>query len=340
MAKSRKKKIEEAQQAYDKGEPIMSDAEFDALAGEDGAPLSASKGGKVAHDVPMLSQGKCHAYDDVLAFMEKCRDGKYSVTMKMDGLACSIMYLNGRLMCASTRGDGLSGEDITRNVQAYCPMVPRILPNGESIEVRGELVLGLPGAANARNVATGMCARRGDAIVPEETELRFFAWDVISQKYAYEYDKLAHLKSLGFEVVPGAVVFPNDVVPTIQGLEDAAKAPTALAADGVVVKCNSARLQEMLGSTAHHPRYSIAYKFAPEQVETTVERIEKSVGKKTGKITPVAHVTPVMLGGAVVKKVSLGSEDVMASMGISEGCRVIVTRSGGVIPHIIGVVKD
>lgn len=339
MAKSRKKKIEEAQQAYDRGEPIMSDAEFDALAGADGAPLSASKAGKVEHEVPMLSQGKCHAYEAVEDFLAKCGDAKYSVTMKMDGLACSLVYMNGRFMCASTRGDGFAGEDITKNVERYARNVPRQLSENDSIEVRGELVLDKAGADNARNIATGLCARRGDAIVPEEVGLRFYAWDILSPQYAYEYDKLAHLKALGFEVVEGAVVYANEVVMTVQGLEDLAKRPTFLAADGVVVKCNSKRLQDKLGATQHHPKYSIAYKFPPEQVETTVERIEKSVGKKTGKVTPVAHITPVMLGGAVVKKVSLGSEDVMAQMGITEGCRVYVARSGGVIPHIVGVVK-
>lgn len=340
MAKSRKKKIEEAQQAYDRGEPIMSDAEFDALAGKDGAPLSASKAGKVVRAVPMLSQGKCHAYDDVLAFIQKCGDVKYSVTMKMDGLACSLMYMNGRFMCASTRGDGIAGEDITPNVLAYCHNIPRFLENSETIEVRGELVLDKPCTPNARNVATGMCARRGEAIVPtEEVGLKFLAWDVISQQYAYEYDKLAHLKSMGFAVVDGAVVYSAYVLKNVKALEDLSKSPTYLAADGVVVKCNSKRVQDILGSTQHHPKYSIAYKFPPYEVETTVERIERSVGKKTGKITPIAHITPVMIGGAVVKKVSLGSEDVMMEMGITEGCRVLVTRSGGVIPHIVRVVK-
>lgn len=340
MAKSRKKKIEEAQQAYDRGEPIMTDAEFDALAGADGAPLNASSGGEVRHEVPMLSQGKCHAYDSVTDFMAKCGDCKYSVTMKMDGIACSLQYMNGRLMVASTRGDGDAGEDITRNVLAYCDNVPRHLPGSDTIEVRGELVLNKPNVRNARNVVAGMCARRGDGIVQDENKMSFLAWDVISQQYAYEYDKLAHIRSLGFAVVDGSVVYPSDVVNTVKGLEDLAKSPNYLAADGVVVKCNSKRVQDRMGFTAHHPKYSIAYKFAPETVETTIERIEYSVGKKAGRVTPIAYVTPVMVAGAVVKKVSLGTEAAMAQMGITEGCRVVLTRSGGVIPHVIRVVKD
>lgn len=341
MAKRKSKKgalIEEAQQAYDKGEPIMTDAQFDALAGKDGAPLSASKPGKVEHEVPMLSQGKCHALDEVSDFMSKAGDVKYSVTLKLDGIACSLLYMNGRLMIASTRGDGAAGEDITANVRQYARNVPPYLSENVSIEIRGELVTACK-CDNARNIAAGLCARRGEAIVPDENSLVFYAWDVISQQFDYEYDKLNYLKSLGIKVAMGSVVDAANVCATVMGLEDAAKGASAPPADGVVVKCNSRRLQERMGVTAHHPRYSIAYKFKPEEVETTVERIEITVGKKTGKRTPVAYITPVMLGGAVVKKVSLGSEDVMASMGICEGCRVMVTRAGGVIPHIVGVVK-
>lgn len=335
MAKSRKKKIEEAQQAYDKGEPIMTDAQFDALAGKDGAPLSASKGGKVTHEVPMLSQGKCHALNEVEDWKAKCGDVKYSVTLKLDGIACSLLYVNGRLMCASTRGDGAAGEDITPNVRAYGRNIPWQLRENITIEVRGELVAPSD-RDNARNYVAGLCSRKGAAIVPEDDGFEFYAWDVLSQAFDYEFDKLNYVRSLGIKTVPGCVVGSMEVSEEVLKLEDNRG---DIPADGVVVKCNSRRLQERLGATAHHPRYSIAYKFAPDSVITQVERIEITVGKKTGKRTPVAYITPVMLGGAVVKKVSLGSEDAMARVGVSEGCFVEVTRAGGVIPHIVRVVR-
>ena len=335
---TREDKIREAQRAYDNGTPIMSDAEFDALAGKDGAPLDASLAGKVKHKIPMLSQGKCHSYDEVFKFVKKTNDFNYSVTMKMDGLSCSLVYENGILKCASTRGNGDAGEDITRNVKAYVNNLPVKIPYDGTIEIRGEIVTGIPKMPNARNVATGMCARRDKAIVPDKVPLKFFAWDLIDDlTIRSESEKKNYIQELGFAFVLGFVSRGGDIIECVKELERLAKRDDALAADGIVIKCCSPAKQAKLGVTAHHPKYSIAYKFAPPEVETTVNHIEITFGAKTGKQTPVAHINPVMLDGAVVKKVSLGSMAVMSELGIKEGSRVMVARSGGVIPHITKV---
>lgn len=340
MAKKKSKVLIEAQQAYQKGEPIMSDEMYDILSdGEE--DLGDYEGGKVKHDVPMLSQGKCHDIKDVLDFCVKTNDCKYSVSLKLDGFACSLLYQNGKLVLGSTRGNGEYGEDITKTIKAYVSQYPSELPQPINAEIRGEIVC-IPQEnetlddQNFRNIAVGICKRK--EIIPETRVLKFYAWDVVCPLMDYELDKRKWLESMNFVPVMGCVVDPCDVEKTVREIEDNYKC-ARIPADGIVVKCNSKRLQDKLGNTAHHPKSSIAYKFGQLGVVTTVKRIEISVGKKTGKRTPIAHIEPVVLGGAKVAKVSLGSESVMNEMGIAEGKKVIVKRSGGVIPHIIGVVE-
>lgn len=329
--------IAQAQTAYDNGEPIMSDEQFDALT-ED-APLNISEAGKVHHAIPMLSQGKCHEHEDVVKFLLDTQDAKYSVSLKLDGFACNLEYVYGKFVNASTRGNGSYGEDITDAVLAYVGNLRRELPERVNCSIRGEIVLGDGrNVDNARNIAVGMCKRKGDSIGPSNKTLEFYAYDIVGITFDYEWDKLKYLESLGVATVPATVVPGNSALQAVQQLESA-RETYPYASDGIVVKCNSRRLQVKLGTTAHHPKYSIAYKFKVPEVITTVEKIEITVGKKSGKRTPVAYLTPVMCDGAVVKKVSLGSEAVMESMGVKEGCKVRLSRSGGVIPHIEGVVE-
>lgn len=336
MAK-KKDLIKQAQEAYDNGKPIMTDAQFDALTEE--APLNMSDGGKVKHEEPMLSQGKCHAHDEVEKFMDDTRDSKYTVSLKVDGFACSLLYVCGKLAVASTRGDGDNGEDITKAVLKYVSNVPRTLKEAINIEIRGEIFYPSQVADNARNIAVGMCKRKEDSLVDEPIGLYFNAWDIVSTPFDYEFDKIKYAESLGFTWVPCAVLDRSAGVAKSIELMEAARDDFSGQADGIVFKCNSVRLQKKIGATQHHPKYSIAFKFPVPTVVTTVEKIEITTGKKSGKRTPVAYLTPVMCGGAVVKKVSLGSEAVMEEMGVKEGCKVELERAGGVIPHIKRVVK-
>ena len=345
----------QAQDAYDAGKPIMSDAEFDARFNENSGYLG--KEGKVKHTVPMLSQQKCHSFEDVEKFigkMSKAGEQNIWASLKLDGFACSLLYRNGELVMASTRGDGESGEDITDAVKMYVDKkyIPRSLKdfigsvlygvriNETDIEVRGEVVLPISQApendTNYRNVATGLCKRK--ELKPSEYSLAFFAYDLLGGGYDNEPDniKLSSLSALGFHVVPyksfGSYISGpslNQIFEIMEGLRDTFD----VLCDGIVFKCNSRITKLRLGATDHHPKYSIAYKFPTNEYETQVISIEITIGK-TGKKTPVAHIKPVMIDGAVVRAVSLGSIDVMNKLDVVAGCMVMVTRSGGVIPKI------
>lgn len=334
------------QDAYQAGKPVISDAEYDALTRKLEAVKPDSKAlarigiadGKVAHNTPMLSLQKAYTFADVECWWACDTNGLGSRLMasyKLDGIACSLRYESGKLVCASTRGDGLNGMDITANVLA-ADAIPSELATAETIEIRGELVLrsadyeALKVKKSGRNAVAGAVNGKVTDIT---RALHFVAYDVIGS--ACECDKFATIERLGFEVAPHRSVTWHEVEALILEWTDA-RSSYAYEIDGIVFKLEEAAHQAALGATKHHPRGAIAYKFGTEIVRAVITSIEVTVGAKTGKETPVASFEPVMLSGAKVSKVSIGSMATLAKLGLKVGDTIEVTRQGGTIPKIIG----
>lgn len=334
------------QDAYQAGKPVISDAEYDALTRKLEAVKPDSKAlarigiadGKVAHNTPMLSLQKAYTFADVECWWACDTNGLGSRLMasyKLDGIACSLRYESGKLVCASTRGDGLNGMDITANVLA-ADAIPSELATAETIEIRGELVLrsadyeALKVKKSGRNAVAGAVNGKVTDIT---RALHFVAYDVIGS--TCECDKFAVIERLGFEVAPHRSIEWNEVEALIAEWTDA-RSSYAYEIDGIVFKLEEVAHQAALGATKHHPRGAIAYKFGCEVVRTTVKAIDITVGAKTGKETPVIVFEPIMLSGASVSKASMGSMAKLAQSGIKVGDIVEVTRQGGVIPKIIG----
>ena len=336
----------EAQKAYDEGNPIMTDAEFDAAFSENSGALGTA--GKVEHVQPMLSQKKCHSAGDVETFLLKLMrvHGEETVfaSLKLDGFACALRYRNGELVQALTRGDGRFGEDITEAIRAY--VAPEYLPahinSREDIEIRGEVILPpsqmqpQDAGKNPRNIATGMGMRK--TVTPDLRKLAFYAYDaVLPMPFLTRRERVMNL---GFAWVPGVEMECSMSV--LRGTIDVLAeilSKTDACADGIVFRATSRDAELLSKSTAHHPGYSIALKFTTKTAESEVVSIETTTGR-TGRLTPVATIKPVHLDGATITSVSLGSVQCMIESGIHTGSRVVVTRQGGVVPKIIKVMNE
>lgn len=332
--------IRSAVEAYEAGNPIMSDAEFDAIADENNVELG--KGGKVKHAVPMLSQGKCHSCSEVEDFIYKAKSSLFTASLKIDGFACSLIYVDGELTLASTRGDGKAGEDITDAVKAYVCNIPLFIRDAPHImEVRGEIYMpksqDLTGIyTSLRNAAVGLCKRK-EIDNSRPILLRFSLWDSVEPKFDNDISMLNNMAKL-FDTVPYIALRGADEVAGVLASMCSIRKDFDGEADGVVFKVADSSEQSRMGCTAHHPKYSIAWKFPTKRTVTKVLGITLKTGA-TGKQTPVAKVTPVFLDGAWIRKVSIGSVDVMEAMGIAVGKDVVITRSGGVIPYIVGLAR-
>jgi DNA ligase (NAD+) len=273
---------------------------------------------------------------------------------KIDGLSCSLRYENGVLVRAATRGDGQVGEDVTANV-AHIPDIPQKLPAGvpEVFEVRGEVYMekqafiALNAAqhaaggklfANPRNAAAGSL-RQKDASVTAKRPLRFWAhgWGAASAVPGVtQSEVVATLKTWGFPVSPLFVRIEGDADALIAHFDSIGKARPSLAydIDGVVYKLDRLDWQERLGFVAKAPRWALAHKFPAERAETVVEAIDIQVGR-TGKLTPVGRLAPVLVGGVTVTNVTLHNRDEIARLGLRVGDRVVIQRAGDVIPQVV-----
>jgi DNA ligase (NAD+) len=300
----------------------------------------------------MLSLDKAYDREALWGFVQKPRSGERKVegdlvvTPKIDGVACSLRYGDdGRLVLAATRGDGLRGEDITANARRVQAIPGRV--EAASVEVRGELYLPRSRFAstyaadfvNARNLTAGAIKQKD----PHKTAaygLSFFAYDLLGSDVASELDKSARLAALGFAVLPCERVPSTNPEVLWQAVERmrAIGAGLDCDTDGVVLKADDLAEQARLGATDHHPRYAIAYKFKAETGFSTLQRVEWSVSR-TGRITPVAVVEPVFLSGASVTRASLHNLEILEQLGLSEGCRVELSRRGEVIPQLERVVE-
>jgi len=325
---------------------------------------------KVAHARTMFSLD--NAFDDaevgdflgrVRRFLKLGDDDAVALTAepKIDGLSCSLRYEAGRLVQALTRGDGQIGEDVTANVRTIAD-IPRALPAGapDIFEVRGEIymakhdfaalnarLLAEAGAAgdaskarqfaNPRNAAAGSL-RQKDASVTASRPLRFLAWgwgETSALPGDTQAQVIAAIRGMGF-AVSDLFVGPVDLAGALAQYRtiEARRADLPFDIDGVVYKVDRLDWQTRLGSVGRAPRWGLAHKFPAERAQTTLERIDIQVGR-TGKLTPVARLEPVTVGGVVITNATLHNADEIARLGVRPGDRVVLQRAGDVIPQIV-----
>ncbi len=317
---------------------------------------------KVRHRSPMLSLQNAFDESEIRAFDKRVRAAVgdkvvYCAELKIDGLAMSLTYAKGRLQRAATRGDGTTGEDVTANVRTIRSVPLAITPAKglpDLFEVRGEVYFpiagfeklnremeaaGKPRFVNPRNTAAGS-VRQIDPNVTASRDLQTFMYTLDPAGPAKsQWDVLNTLESMGFRV--------NKNRRRLDSIDDVIKYHAEwqrrrheleYEIDGMVVKVNSFPQQLELGFVARSPRWAIAFKYAPEQAETVVEEIACYVGR-TGVLTPVAHVKPVVVGGVTIRNVTMHNEAQVNEKGVYVGARVVIHRAGDVIPEIVSVKK-
>jgi DNA ligase (NAD+) len=323
---------------------------------------------KVRHARPMLSLDNAFTEEDVRDFVARIRrflglapdaELAFVAEPKIDGLSCNLRYEKGELVLGATRGDGAEGENVSANVRtiADIPKKMRARRPPAVFEVRGEVYMshadfekmnerqkqaGDKIFANPRNAAAGSL-RQLDPGITAKRPLRFFAyhWGETSELPADTHWEVLHaLKDWGFQVNP-LIRHCRSVEEMLVFYQDIGhkRADLGYDIDGVVYKVDRLDLQSRLGFVSRSPRWAVAHKFAAEQAESVVERIEVYVGR-TGTLTPVAHVKPVTVGGVVVQNVSMHNEDEVARKDVRVGDTVVVQRAGDVIPQLVRVVLD
>ncbi|MBK7708026.1 MAG: NAD-dependent DNA ligase LigA [Acidobacteria bacterium] len=316
------------------------------------------------HKVPLMSLDNSYNIDELRAFDERCQrlaDGRkldYVAELKIDGLSVSLHYANGALSVGATRGDGSTGDNVTPNVKTI-KSIPHRLTDGfpAAIEVRGEVFMarsvfesinaelemqGEKLYANPRNFASGTL-RQLDSAVVASRKLDMFPYDVWegNQKpFASHWENFEWLQNQGFNVNPNRRLC-TDIDAVIAFCDEMLALRDALDydIDGVVVKVNSTALQEEFGSTTKAPRWAIAYKYPAMQAMTRLNGITIQVGR-TGALTPVAELEPVLLAGTTVSRASLHNEDEIIRLGIKIGDFVNIEKSGEIIPQVLGVVES
>lgn len=322
---------------------------------------------EVRHLEPLLSLGNVFSAEELRAFDERVKGGlpegskvEYVMEPKIDGLACSLIYENGRLVRAATRGDGTVGENVTANVRTI-RSIPLVLkaPEGETLpellDVRGEVYMprhafmqlneqraerGESEFANPRNAAAGSL-RQLDPQVTASRSLSFFAYYLVGEGAREKHsESLAALARYGFKVSENYKVVEN-IDEAIKYIADFNELRQGLAydTDGAVIKVNDVYQQRILGATGKDPRWATAYKYPPEQAETMLEDIDWRVGR-TGVLTPTAVLTPVKLSGSVVSRATLHNEDFIRSKDIRIGDRVLINKAGEIIPEVLRVVTE
>ena len=331
-----------------------------------GAPV---EGGfpSVRHEVPMLSLGNAFGADELREFDARVRRGlgrndddppvTYACELKIDGLAVSLRYEGRRFVRGATRGDGTTGEDVTPNLRTVraIPLRLHADPPGDRLELRGEVFMtrggfaalneqlerdGKPLYANARNTAAGT-VRQKDPAVTASRRMGLWTYQLVgAHGLATHSESLGLMRRLGFPVNPN-VRRVEGIDAVIAYTEEWGEARKKLdyETDGIVIKVDSLAEQQELGFVARAPRWATAYKFPAEQVTTKLEEIDVYVGR-IGALTPVAHVTPVLVGGTTVRNATLHNIDEIRRKDLRVGDTVVLQRAGDVIPEIVSAVID
>jgi DNA ligase (NAD+) len=362
--------------------PEISDAEYDALVRElreieashpelvDEASPTQTVGAApsplfspVQHRVPMMSLDNAFSMEELEAWvkrMDRIVPGEvaYVCELKIDGVAMSLLYENGRLSRAATRGDGRVGEDVTANIRTIKAIPHRLeIPDPPAeIEVRGEVYMPVPAFdelnkrqaeaglrlfANPRNSAAGSL-RQKDASITASRDLSFWAYELVVTRGTRHFT--SHMQTLSWLGESGLPVNPE--IELLHGLDEVYafcqsrqehRHDLTYEIDGVVIKIDDLARRQELGSTSHAPRWAVAYKFPPEERTTTLKGIMVSIGK-SGKATPFARLEPVFVGGSTVGLATLHNEDQVQVKDVRPGDTVIVRKAGDVIPEVVGPV--
>ncbi|MDR1380302.1 MAG: NAD-dependent DNA ligase LigA [Tannerella sp.] len=317
---------------------------------------------QVEHQYPMLSLGNTYSEGEIRDFYERTartlnEPFEIVAELKYDGTSISLIYENGRLSRAVTRGDGTRGDDVTANVKTI-RSVPLKLQGDcpEKFEIRGEVLLPWaeferlnkereeqeePLFANPRNAASGTLKQQNPAVVAER-RLDAYLYYLLGKSLPSDthWGNLAAARSWGFKI-PDVMRLCGSLQDLLDyiGYWDAERKNLPVATDGIVFKVNSLRQQRFLGFTAKNPRWAISYKFQAERAETRLNSVSYQVGR-TGVITPVANLEPVQLAGTVVKRASLHNADIIAELDLHAGDLVHVEKGGEIIPKIVGVNRD
>lgn len=375
-------------QLYYTGNPIVSDAVYDALCQEleelekrypafihplsrqnrVGTPVEKNKFSPVQHMRPMLSLDNMFTASEISTFQKRLnrflkRDEKctleFYTELKIDGLSVALTYENGFLIQAATRGDGQVGENITDNVKTI-GNIPLILSGNyptERLEIRGEAYFPKSDFeifnekqrqqegqifANPRNAAAGSL-RQLDSRITAKRPLKFFAYDLVlpeAQQHATQADVIKNLKAWGLDVIPKPLCSSHpEAIEKYYDQINQSRSSFDFDIDGLVLKVNDISLQKDLGFVARAPRWAVALKFPAEVGETTLESIDIQVSR-AGVLTPVARLSPVLLNGAIVKNATLHNADEISRKDLRIGDKVLVERSGDVIPKIIRVIPS
>lgn len=364
---------------YVKDDPEISDYEYDMLMRRlieaekaSGLPVppdspSVRVGGsavsafsKVTHEVPLLSLNDVFSFDELRDFdrrvKEECPDADYDTELKIDGLSVSLEYRDGIFFRGSTRGDGEVGEDVTENLKTV-GSVPLRLAEPVSLTVRGEVYMprksfealnerraeeGEPLFKNPRNAAAGSLRQLDPKITASRgLDILIFNLQKCDEKtFETHTESLEFLEGLGFKVVP-VRAYCKTIEDAVREIEKIGGGAYNLSfdIDGAVIKVNSLRLREKLGATAKAPRWAVAYKYPPEEKETTLIDILIQVGR-TGVLTPNAVLSPVYIGGTTVSRATLHNLDFILSKDIRIGDRVILRKAGEIIPEIVSSVPE
>lgn len=344
---------------YYQGRPEISDFEYDKLEDElraldpknptlliVGTTTSASN--KIKHDKKMLSLEKTYVLDDLLTWMDK---EEILSTMKLDGISCSLIYQDGELSLAKTRGDGTYGENITKKVM-WISNVPKFITHKNKVEVRGELYcdeesffrlskemteIGLERPTSQRNIVAGLMGRKDNLELCRY--IKFMSFDYLSdEKINFEEEKFKFLKQLGFGIPDYEV---HKTKSSVEDVVDRARhfmTEGEYQIDGLVFTFNRMSLHDELGETSHHPRYKLAFKFQGESKKTTLKEIIWSVSRN-GILTPVGDVEPVELSGAMISRVTLHNYGMVSANNLKAGDEIEIIRSGEVIPKFLSVIK-
>ena len=349
-------------QLYYRGNPEISDHEYDHLEEElkkinpnhyvlsmVGALSKSSE--KIKHDRKMLSLEKTYSLDGLKEFMGH---EPLVSTFKLDGMSCSLVYENGNLVQAKTRGDGVEGENIFEKVK-WIETIPKVISNKNKCEVRGELYTteqnfyqlselmekkGLARPTSMRNIVAGLMGRKENLELCQS--LCFMAFDYLTEekdKFHLEHQKYLELKGLSFEIPEFRIHTKSESLEEV--IEEAAEFMSQghYQIDGLVFTYEKLSLHEELGETAHHPRYKIAFKFLGESKKTKIINIEWSVSRN-GVLTPVGVVEPVELSGAMISRVTLHNYGLVKQHQLKAQDTIEIVRSGEVIPKFLSVVES
>jgi DNA ligase (NAD+) len=318
---------------------------------------------QVIHQYPMMSLGNTYSRQELMDFDARVKkvieeEVEYVCELKYDGVAIGIRYENGKLAQAVTRGDGVQGDDVTNNVKTIksIPLKLRGSDYPDKFEIRGEVMLphasfdkmnkareenGEPLYANPRNAASGSLKMQDSAEVAKR-KLDCFLYAIMGENLPFDnhYDNISQARKWGLKI-PNYLVKCKTIDEIFEFIDfwDKERLNLPFDIDGVVIKVNSFSQQEELGFTAKSPRWAISYKFKAERVSTKLLSIDYQVGR-TGAVTPVANLQPVLLAGTTVKRASLHNADIIAKLDVRVGDTVFVEKGGEIIPKIIAVDLD